>query len=88
MNSTPNSNRKHISIYGKTNAGKSSLINSLIGFSVNIFIISLTIVSVHGIGVNESSNKAKLRVISFVSSEFKDTKGLYSLVVSTLTPFE
>ena len=31
MNSTPNSNRKHISIYGKTNAGKSSLINGILG---------------------------------------------------------
>ena len=30
MNSTPNSNRKHIVIYGKTNAGKSSLINNLV----------------------------------------------------------
>ena len=30
MKSTPNSNRKHIVIYGKTNAGKSSLINNLV----------------------------------------------------------
>ncbi|EIA31722.1 GTP-binding protein EngA, partial [Candidatus Arthromitus sp. SFB-5] len=29
MFSTPNSNRKHIGIYGKTNAGKSSLINKI-----------------------------------------------------------
>ncbi len=29
MNSTPNANRKHIAIFGKTNAGKSSLINSI-----------------------------------------------------------
>ena len=34
MNSTPNSNRKHIVIYGKTNAGKSSLINRLVGQDV------------------------------------------------------
>ena len=34
MNSTPNSNRKHIVIYGKTNAGKSSLINRLVGQNV------------------------------------------------------
>lgn len=29
MNSTPNSNRKHIGIFGKTNAGKSSLLNAI-----------------------------------------------------------
>lgn len=34
MNSTPNSNRKHIVIYGKTNSGKSSLINKLVGQDV------------------------------------------------------
>ena len=34
MNSTPNANRKHIVIYGKTNAGKSSLINNLVGQDV------------------------------------------------------
>lgn len=34
MNTTPNSNRKHIVIYGKTNAGKSSLINKLVGQDV------------------------------------------------------
>lgn len=34
MNSTPNSNRKHIVIYGKTNSGKSSLINRLVGQDV------------------------------------------------------
>lgn len=31
MNSTPNSNRKHIAVYGKTNAGKSSLVNKILG---------------------------------------------------------
>ncbi|MBU3137779.1 [FeFe] hydrogenase H-cluster maturation GTPase HydF [Clostridium gasigenes] len=36
MNSTPNSNRKHIAIYGKTNAGKSSLINCLLNQEVSI----------------------------------------------------
>ena len=34
MNSTPNANRKHIVIYGKTNTGKSSLINKLVGQEV------------------------------------------------------
>ena len=36
MNSTPNANRKHIAIYGKTNAGKSSLINRLLGHEVSL----------------------------------------------------
>ena len=36
MNSTPNANRKHIAIYGKTNAGKSSLINMLLGHEVSL----------------------------------------------------
>lgn len=36
MFSTPNSNRKHIGIYGKTNVGKSSLINKIIGQDVSI----------------------------------------------------
>lgn len=36
MFSTPNANRKHIGIYGKTNAGKSSLINKIMGQNVSI----------------------------------------------------
>lgn len=36
MFSTPNSNRKHIGIYGKTNVGKSSLINKIVGQNVSI----------------------------------------------------
>ena len=36
MNSTPNANRKHIAIYGKTNAGKSSLINRFLGQEVSL----------------------------------------------------
>lgn len=34
MNNTPNSNRKHIAIFGKTNSGKSSLMNRLVGQDV------------------------------------------------------
>ena len=34
MNNTPNGNRKHIVILGKTNSGKSSLINRLVGQDV------------------------------------------------------
>lgn len=36
MNSTPNANRKHIAIFGKTNAGKSSLINKLLNQEVSL----------------------------------------------------
>ncbi|MEG0309093.1 MAG: GTP-binding protein, partial [Clostridium sp.] len=36
MNTTPNSNRKHIAIFGKTNAGKSSLINKILGQEISI----------------------------------------------------
>lgn len=36
MNSTPNANRKHIAIFGKTNSGKSSLINSICGQEIAI----------------------------------------------------
>lgn len=36
MNKTPNANRKHIAIYGKRNAGKSSLINAIIGQKISI----------------------------------------------------
>ena len=36
MNSTPNANRKHIAIFGKTNVGKSSLINSICGQEIAI----------------------------------------------------
>jgi [FeFe] hydrogenase H-cluster maturation GTPase HydF len=36
MNTTPSANRKHIAIYGKRNAGKSSLMNAIIGQEVSI----------------------------------------------------
>ncbi|MDR5658471.1 [FeFe] hydrogenase H-cluster maturation GTPase HydF [Serpentinicella sp. ANB-PHB4] len=36
MNSTPNANRVHIAIYGKTNSGKSSLLNAIIGQDISI----------------------------------------------------
>ncbi len=36
MNSTPKSNRIHISIFGNTNAGKSSLLNAVAGQEISI----------------------------------------------------
>ena len=36
MNSTPNANRKHIAVYGKTNAGKSLLINKFLGQEISL----------------------------------------------------
>lgn len=36
MNSTPNANRKHIAVFGKTNAGKSSLINKFLGQEISL----------------------------------------------------
>lgn len=36
MFNTPKANRKHIAIYGKTNSGKSSLLNAIIGQEISI----------------------------------------------------
>lgn len=36
MNTTPNSNRKHIGIYGNTNSGKSSLMNAILGQDMSL----------------------------------------------------
>ena len=36
MNTTPNSNRKHIGIYGNTNSGKSSLMNTILGQDISL----------------------------------------------------
>ena len=36
MNSTPNANRKHITFFGKTNSGKSSLLNAIAGQEISL----------------------------------------------------
>ncbi|SUY59059.1 GTP-binding protein [Clostridium sporogenes] len=36
MNTTPNANRIHVTFIGKTNSGKSSLMNALIGQNISI----------------------------------------------------
>ncbi|KGM97582.1 [FeFe] hydrogenase H-cluster maturation GTPase HydF [Clostridium botulinum] len=36
MNNTPNSNRKHIVFYGKTNSGKSSILNAIVGQKISL----------------------------------------------------
>jgi len=36
MNTTPNANRKHITFFGKTNSGKSSLLNAIVGQEISL----------------------------------------------------
>jgi [FeFe] hydrogenase H-cluster maturation GTPase HydF len=68
MNTTPNANRKHIAIYGKTNSGKSSLLNAIIGQDVSL------VSSVKGT-TTDPVNKA-MELIPFGPVVFIDTAGL------------
>lgn len=68
MFSTPNGNRKHIAIYGKTNSGKSSLLNEIIGQEVSI------VSEVKGTTTDPVSKAMEL--IPFGPVIFIDTAGL------------
>lgn len=68
MNHTPNANRKHIAIYGKTNSGKSSLLNAIIGQDVSL------VSSVKGT-TTDPVNKA-MELLPFGPVVFIDTAGL------------
>ena len=67
MNNTPNSNRKHIGIFGKTNAGKSSLLNAILEQDISI------VSSIHGT-TTDSVTKA-MELIPFGPVLFIDTAG-------------
>ena len=68
MNNTPNANRKHIAIYGKTNSGKSSLLNAIIGQEISL------VSSVKGTTTDPVSKAMEL--IPFGPVLFIDTAGL------------
>lgn len=68
MNNTPNSNRKHIGIFGKTNAGKSSLLNAILEQDISI------VSSIKGT-TTDSVTKA-MELIPFGPVLFIDTAGL------------
>ncbi len=68
MNNTPNSNRKHISIFGNTNAGKSSLMNALCGQDISL------VSEVKGTTTDPVSKAMEL--IPFGPVLFVDTAGL------------
>jgi len=68
MNSTPRANRTHIAIYGKTNAGKSSLLNAIIGQDISI------VSDIKGTTTDPVSKAMEL--IPFGPVVFIDTAGL------------
>lgn len=68
MNNTPNANRKHIAIYGKTNSGKSSLLNAIIGQEISI-VSNLE-------GTTTDPVKKAMELIPYGPVLFIDTAGL------------
>lgn len=68
MNNTPNANRKHIAIFGKTNSGKSSLLNAIVGQDVSL-VSSIN-------GTTTDPVKKAMELIPFGPVVFTDTAGL------------
>lgn len=68
MNKTPNSNRLHVGIFGKTNSGKSSLLNKIIGQEISI----VSPVS----GTTTDSVKKAMEFLPYGPVLFTDTAGL------------
>lgn len=68
MNNTPNASRKHIAIFGKTNSGKSSLLNAIIGQEVSL-VSSIN-------GTTTDPVKQAMELIPFGPVVFIDTAGL------------
>jgi len=68
MNKTPNANRRHIAIFGKTNSGKSSLLNAIVGQDVSL--VSSTN------GTTTDPVKKAMELIPFGPVVFIDTAGL------------
>ena len=68
MNATPNANRKHIAFFGDTNAGKSALLNAIVGQEISI------VSPVHGTTTDPVSKAMEL--LPFGPVLFIDTAGL------------
>lgn len=68
MNNTPNANRKHIAIYGKTNSGKSSLLNAIVGQDISLVS--------HIKGTTTDPVSKAMELIPFGPVLFIDTAGL------------
>ena len=68
MNSTPNANRKHIAIFGKTNSGKSSLLNTIVGQDVSL-VSAIN-------GTTTDPVKKAMELIPYGPVVFIDTAGL------------
>jgi [FeFe] hydrogenase H-cluster maturation GTPase HydF len=68
MFNTPNANRKHIAIFGKTNSGKSSLLNAIVGQEISIVS--------HVSGTTTDPVTKAMELIPFGPVVFIDTAGL------------